>query len=199
MPQKNSKPPIGRMTWGRAVPVLVICVIFDAVRMFFEMFWFFGPALAGAICTVKVSGAIGTTAGGLVCGAGAAAVGYFGSPALITFGIIMAMTIGLVGWATVTLILAVTNPKIWASNIWGWAWSLFALGISEAPLLGTIPMLTITHWRLYIGQIRKDGAALKQYQKEQAQAAAVARSIQQQRLVEQMQAQATEPAPVDVY
>lgn len=198
MPQKISSPPIGRMTWGRALPVLVICVIFDVVRMFFEMFWFFGPALAGVICTAKVSAVVGTTVGGFVCGAGAVAVGYFSSPVLITFGIIMAMTVGLIGWGTVTLVIVIINPGLWKSNAWSWMWSLFALGISETPLLGTIPMLTITHVRLYAGQIKKDRAALKRYRKEQTQAAAAARSIQQQRLVEQMQAQAAESAPVDV-
>lgn len=187
------------MTWGRAIPVLVVAAIFDLLRMFFEMFWFFGPALSGVICAAKVSGAIGTTAGSLLCGAGAGVVGYFASPVLIAFGVVMAMTVGLFGWATVTLMLAIMNPRIWKSNVWNWAWSLFGLGISEMPLLGAIPMLTITHLRLYAGQINHDKATLKQYQKEQERVAAVSRSIQQRRIMEQAQANAAEPAAADVY
>lgn len=202
MPQNKSRPPTGRMTWGRAIPVLVICVIFDAVRFMFEWFIFFGPALAAVGCTAGLNSVFGTTlagaAGKMVAGAcatGAGALGFFGSGAIGAFGIVMAMTVGFLGWGTVTLILAITNPRIWKSNVWGWIWSICALGVSEAPLLGTIPMLTITHIRLYAGQIKKDKAALKQYQQEQEQVAAAARSAQQlrqQRLFAQMQARAAD-------
>jgi len=196
MPQNESSPPIGQMTWGRAAPVLVICVIFDAMRMFFEWFWFLGPAVAGVVCSIWLNGHLQTWTAGLlgaktavaVCGAGATVVGYFASPALTSFGIVMAMTVGLAGWGTVTLILAIINPSIWKSNIRGWAWSLFTLGIDELPLLGTIPMLTITHARLYAGQIRHDKAAIEKYKKQQEQVAAAARLAQQRRALERIQA-----------
>jgi len=189
------------MTWGRALPVLVVAVVFDLVRMFFEMFWVFGPALAAAYCGAQVADV--AVVGKLLaagCVAGAGAVGYFTAPALTTFGIIMAMTVGLFGWATVTLVLAVTNPRIWKSNVWSWIWSISALGVAEMPLLGTIPMLTIAHLRLYAGQIKGDRAALKRYRQEQeqvARAAATARSMREQ--AQLMQNQADQLVATDVY
>lgn len=196
MPQRRSDPPIGRMTWGRAVPVLIACVVFDALRMFFEWFWFFGPALAGVYCTAEGSAYVGTTVAGLVCGAGATVAGYFASPALTAFGVVMAMAVGLIGWGTVTLILAIINPRIWHSNVWGWVWSVFSLAISETPFLGTIPMLTITHWRLYVAQISKDKKGLLQYKKEQA---ALQVQERRQQAAELMQAQQAQLASADVY
>ena len=76
------------------MPVLVLCVIFDALRAFFSMFWFFGPALAALYCTSKVSGAIGETAGGLFCGTGAAVAGFYGFVPAAIFGTVMAMAVG---------------------------------------------------------------------------------------------------------
>ena len=196
MPQKRSSPPIGRMTWGRAVPVLIICAVFDLVRAFFEFFWLLGPALGAVACTVAgsntaIGSAVGTLAVGTACTTVAGIAGFFGVEVIGPFGIIMAMATGLAGWGTVTLILAITNPGIWKSNIWGWIWSIFALGVSEVPFLGTIPMLTITHWRLYVAQINHDKAALKQYKKEQAQVAVAASAIQERRVLAQMQSKAT--------
>jgi hypothetical protein len=196
------------MTWGRATPVLALCVVFDALRFMFVMFWFFGPALGAIGCTVGVNSALGTgvveVAGKVVAGActvGASAIGFFGSGAIEMFGTIMAMAVGLLGWATVTLLLVIMNPKIWTSNAFSWVWSLCSLGVSEIPFVGTIPMLTITHCRLYAGQIRHDKTALLKYRKEQERVATVARSIEQQRTLSQVaqaQSEATEPMPVDV-
>ena len=189
------------MTWGRAVPILVLCVLFDLIRLFFEFFWLFGPALASVYCTTKVSDLVGMfsglTAG--ACAAGATVLGTLGIEITLPFGTIMAMTVGLIGWGTVTLLLIILNPRIWKSSVWGWGWSILALGISEAPLLGSIPMLTITHIRLYAAQISADKAALKRYQGEQRQAALVAETVQQQRLAAQMQAQmqAAKEIPVE--
>lgn len=205
MPQKRNRPPIARMTWGRALPVLAICVVFDLIRFMFEWFVFFGPALAAIACTAGVNNVLGTTIAGMAgklvagtCATGAGVLGFFGSGAIEAFGIVMAMAVGLAGWGTVTLILAIINPGIWKSNIWNWAWSLFALGVSEVPFLGTIPMLTITHWRLYMGQIKKDKEALKKYQREQEQVAATSRSIQRQQAAQLMQTSDAGLAPADV-
>jgi len=199
MPQNRNNPPIGRMTWGRAIPVLGVCLIFDFLRFIFEWFIFFGPALAAAACTAGVNNAVGTTladtAGKLIaagCAATAGTAGFFGAGPLEVFGMVMAMAIGLLGWGVVTLVLAITNPRIWKSGTWGWVWSIFGLGISEVPFLGTIPMLTITHVRLYAGQIRKDKAALKQYQQEQGRVTAAVRAAQKQKSLDQMLVQAAQ-------
>ena len=188
----KQKPPPEVMTWGRAAPVLALCVIFDALRLMFTFFIFFGPALAAVGCTIGVNSVVGTTIAEMagkvtagVCAAGAGALGFFGSGVIETFGIIMAMAVGLLGWATVTLILVITNPRIWTSNAFSWIWSLCSLGVSEIPFVSTIPMLTITHWRLYLGQIRHDRAALKKYRTEQERVASIARSIKEQRLLAQ--------------
>lgn len=187
--------------------MLIVCAVFDVARGFFEFFWFFGPALAAVTCTAGVNSAIGTsiTAGvvgkgvAAVCTAAAGAAGFFGAGPIAAFGVVMAMAVGLFGWGTVTLILAITNPKIWRSNVSGWIWSIFALGISETPFLGTVPMLTITHWRLYRGQIRADKAALKKYRQEQNKiTAAMQRREQNQQTAQLMQAQAAEAAAADV-
>lgn len=187
--------------------MLIVCIIFDLVRGFFEFFWFFGPALAAVACTAGVNDVIGasiaTGFAGKAVAAGCAAIagvaGFFGAGPLTAFGVVMAMAVGLAGWGTVTLILAITNPRIWKSDVWNWAWSLFGLGIAEAPFLGTIPMLTITHIRLYAGQIHTDKAALKKYQKEQAKVTAVQQRQQQnQQAIQLMQAQAVETATADV-
>ena len=202
----NSAPP-PRMTWGRALPVLAVCIVFDFIRIIFEWFFFFGPALAAVACTIGVNSVIGTSVAEVTgkvvtgaCVAGAGVLGFFGSGAIETFGIIMAMAVGLLGWGTVVLLLAILNPRIWKSNVWAFVWSILGFGISEVPLLGTLPMLTITHVRLYAAQIKKDKEALKHYQEEQGQvAAAVARSAQQQRFLEQAQVFQQEAANDEQY
>lgn len=208
MPQKRNNPPIGRMTWGRAIPVLIVCAVFDLVRMFFEFFWFFGPALAGLACTIAGSNTtlgsvVGTTATAAACSAAAGAVGFFGAVPIQAFGIIMAMATGLAGWGTIVLILTITNPGIWKSGAWAWGWSLLSLGVSEVPFLGTLPMLTITHARLYAGQIKHDKAALKKYQEERAQVSNIERQIRQRnqqiQQTQLMQAEANQSATAEVY
>lgn len=209
MPPKRSsllrpnKPP--RMTWGRAIPVLAIAVVFDLLRLFFEMFWFFGPAFAAVLCTTWANSALGTTVAGVAgklvavgCSTAAGAVGYLGIGPITAFGIVMAMTVGLFGWATVTLVLAITNPRIWKSDVWSWVWSIASLGVVEMPLLGAIPMLTITHWRLYAAQIRQDKAALKRYQKAQESVGAAARTLQRRKIAERTLASAAEPVTGEV-
>ena len=201
MSQKRNSAPIGRMTWGRALPVLIVCAVFDALRLLFGMFWFFGPALAALYCTSTAGGWVGSL-GGLTATActAAAALGFYGFALSATFGTVMAMAVGLFGWGTVTLILAITNPRIWKSNVRGWIWSVFALGISEVPLLGTIPMLTITHWRLYMGQIKTDKTALKQYRKEQDKiTASVQMQEQNRQTAELMQTRAAQLVQNDIY
>lgn len=177
MPQKNSSLPHSRrtrktssappqaMTWGKAAPVLAVSLIFDALRFMFEQFWFFGPALAALFCSAKISGAIGTVWGAVpaVCGAGAVAVGIAGAPEIEMFGTILAMAIGLLGWLTIGAWLLLTNARIFEANATAMLWFVGGLFVSEVPIVGSVPAITITLWRMYHVQIKKDAEALKKY------------------------------------
>lgn len=189
-PRRNSTPPPQVMTWGKASFVLVIALILDAARLMFEMFWFFGPALAALYCANSVSDTVGTTvtkvAGGAItagCTALAGVAGFFGSPAIAAFGVVMAIAIGLFGWLVIGLILMWTNARIFKENA---LWFVSSLAISEIPLVGSIPALTLILGRMYHHQIKTEQAAFKAYEKEQA---AAQLAVQQQQTRQLMQAQ----------
>ncbi len=166
------------MTWGRARPVLAISFVFDALRLFFEMFWFFGPALAAAYCTSVASGtlatwtfgSLGTKAAAAACSTVAAAGGSLLSAPLIIFGTVMAMAVGLFGWLTVGLVLMMTNSRIFTEHSGHSLMSIIGLGVSELPLIGALPALTGTTWKMYHAQIKTDAEAMKKYEKENAAA-----------------------------
>ena len=98
VPRRNSgSSPPPTMTWGKASPVLVVAVIFDLARNFFEWFWLFGPALFAVGCTAGMNSYIGTTitqlsgkAVAVGCMALAGVAGYFGVEVTEGFGIMMA-------------------------------------------------------------------------------------------------------------
>lgn len=186
---KNNKlPPPDAMTWIKASPVIAICLVSDALGLFFAMFWLFGPALAAAYCTEKVSDV--AIIGGLLEGAcvvAAAKAGVALSVPLTIFGNIMDMAVGLFGWLTVGLILIITNARIFKENAGHALWFVVSLLISEVPIVGTVPALTITMWRLYHTQIKKDKEAVKQYESERIDALQEER---QQQAAELMQMQA---------
>lgn len=168
MPRKtNSSPPPEVMTWGKSAPVLTISIIFDSLRFMFTWFVFFGPALAALYCTVKVSDAVGSL-GGIVagaCTAGAATAGYFGAPAIIVFGVIMAMITGLAGWLTVGLIILITNSRVLKESSLLFAGSLL---VGVTPIINSLPALTGVTWRIYHTQIKMDKAKMEKWKKEQA-------------------------------
>ena len=171
------------MTWMGALPVLVVAVIFDAVRLMFEMFWFFGPALAALYCATKVGDV--AVIGGLLtkgCIAIAGVAGFFGSPAITAFGVVMAIAVGLLGWMTIGLILMMTNARIFKENA---AWFVVSLAVSETPIIGSIPALTLTLVKMYSHQIKLEKAAMKKYEEEQG--VAQAREQQQMAQFAQMQ------------
>lgn len=201
--RKNNKPPPKTMTWRKASPVLVVCALFDALRIFFEQFWFFGPALAMVACT-GVGGAIvgwvtgtwlGTKIAATVCGTALAVAEYLGIGVPIeAFGVLMAMAVGLMGWLTVGLILVWTNARTFEENAGHALWFAVSLIVSEIPIIGTIPALTVIVWRMYRTQIKKETAALRKYESEQAAALAEERQQQQMVAVELMQARALQQA-----
>ncbi len=182
-PSRSSTPRPETMTWGKAMPTLSLCAVFDAMRFVFEQFWFFGPMIAGAGAAAATSGVVGTgTIGSAVAGgvgaATAGVVGFFGGPALVFFGVVMAMAVGLLGWLTTGLLLLLKNGRIFKENASAALTSLVGLGVSELPFLGSLPALSITTWKLYHTQIKYEKKRLKEWEQAQTEQAAQERSDQ---------------------
>ncbi len=175
--RKGSSGPPPVMTWTRAIPTIALAILFDALRAFFGMFWLFGPALATVYCTNTVNTAVGTSvaagAGKIVagaCAAAAATIGTLFSPELTTFGVIMAMAIGLAGWLTVWFWLLMTNPRIFKENladVLHVIWFYLCLFVIEIPFIGCAPWVSAVTYRMYKYQIKIETKALKEYEQEQ--------------------------------
>ncbi len=184
----NQSPP-KTMTWAKAMPVLVVCLIFDALRFMFEQFWLFAPIFIGVGTSALIGGgAIGHVAGTVAGGA----AGIFGAGVIEVLGIVMAMAVGFLGWMTIGLMLMITDARIFKENASNALWMLFSLGVSEVPLVGTVPVLTGTTWKMYHTQIKKETAALKQYEKEQATLRQQEQEMQAQQVMQAMQMRMTE-------
>ena len=175
MPRRINKPP-EVMTWAKAMPILVISAIFDVLRLFSANIWFFGPAFATLYCTAKASGAIGTTAAGFLCSTVAGGIGYVGSPAFATFGIMLAMVVGFFGWLTATFAILATDRRVLGENPFAVLWLFEGLGAS----------ILVMVWGVYRTQIKKEQEILKKYTAENASTQIQER---QQRAAEFMQAQ----------
>lgn len=188
MPQNSSTPP-PVMTWAKAMPVLVVAGVFDALRAFFEMFWFFGPALAAAACTAAGSTYVGTAVAGVACTAAAAVAGFFGAGAIEVFGIIMSMALGFLGFLILGLWIILSNARIFKANATGMIWLMGGLGVSLVPFIGAIPSFTLTLIKLYRVQIRVEKLAFKEFQASQA-AAQLQERRRQEALLQQKAAQA---------
>lgn len=186
MPRKRNSEPPKAMTWAKAAPALAIAAIFDALRLMFNMFWFFGPALAALYCTTKVGGWVGML-GGLTptaCVAAGGVISYFGAPVIVAFGVIMAMAVGFAGWLVIGGWLMATNSRIFKENA---LWFVGSLLFSEIPIIGAIPAITVAVWRMYSHQIKIEKAAYKKWEKEQAGAQ---QQMRNQQMAQLMQAQA---------
>lgn len=192
--RKNDKPPPEVMTWTRASPVLAVCVVFDALRLFFEWFVFFGPALAAVYCVQKVGGAVGETVGGLLCGGVIGTAAYFGSGAIEVFGIVMAMAVGLLGWLIVLLMNILNNANIFKENFAMLLKYGVGLLISETPILGSLPALTVVNAIMFRVQIQKGKEHLKKYGEENAAAQLQER---RERAVELMRARTVQIAEME--
>lgn len=166
------------MSWGRAVPILLICVVFDALRFICEQFWFFGPAIAAAYCTTQ------GIAAGMACTTAVAAIGFFGATAITAFGVIMAMAVGLFGWMTIGLVLIMTNARIFKENASSALHFAIGLLVSEIPIIGTLPAFTISVAKMYHTQIKKEKEELKQYEKEHAAELQAAERREQQQITQ---------------
>lgn len=167
--QAARKSPPKVMTWSKALPILVVAVVFDAVRIFFSFFWFFGPALLGAYCTTKVGGiAVIGSALAATCVAGAAVGGTAVSAFTTPFGVVMAMMTGFTGFLVLGFWIVTTNPQIFKANATGSLWFVGGFATSQIPFIGSIPAFSLVLWKLYRTQIRVEKAALKAYEAEQA-------------------------------
>lgn len=177
------------MTWGKAVPILLISIVFDLLRFIFEQFWFFGPTMAATACT-----AAGNKFVEGVCVGTAVITGFLGSEAIAAFGVIMAMVIGLLGWMTIGLALVMTNPRIFKEN--GSSVLHFALGlfISEIPIIGSVPALTIALAKMYHSQIKQEKEELAHYEKGRAAELQTERQQEQQQIMLLAQARAAAQA-----
>jgi len=193
MPQKGSNqepPPV--MTWSKALPVIIVAGIFDAIRIFFEMFWFFGPAMAAIVCAAKATEYVGASAGNLLCGAAATVGGVAISEITTPFGVVMAMAVGLFGFLTLGLWILMTNSRIFKANATGSLWFMGSLAVSEVPIVGAFPSFTVVLWKLYGTQIKAEKAALKKYLEKNADAELAERNRQTTQLIQIQTAQAAE-------
>jgi len=189
------------MTWTKATPVLVVCAIFDALRFMCEMFWFFGPALAAAYCAAHVGdtlaswtfGLLGTKTAAIACSATAAALGAAAVEITAPLGVILAIAVGLVGWLTIGLWIVMTNSRILKENEGNAIWFVASLLISEIPIVDVFPALTVTVWRMYRVQIRKEKKALQEYEKKHADEQ---RQEHNQQTAELMQARGEQEAQI---
>lgn len=165
MPGKRNSPPKEPMTWRGAMPVLIVAGLVDLLRMMAEQLWFFGPALGGIICTAAASQYVGGTIGALACGTVATAAGVAASAALLPVGIVLGEAIGLLGWLGILVYLWRNNNRIFQENALWFAGSLL---LSEIPIVGSLPAMTLVLSKMYRTQIRAEAEERKKYEEEQA-------------------------------
>lgn len=159
------------MTLAKALPVLALAGILDLFRMFFEMFWFFGPAIASVYCSIKVENWIGSAWGltKAICAAGAAAAGTAVSEVTIPLGVIMADAVGIIAFLLLGFLIVMTNSRLLKLVSSAPLQFAAAFALSEIPIIGTLPAFLFVLWRLYTAQIKIEGAALKQWEKDHAE------------------------------
>jgi hypothetical protein len=170
----SQKPPEA-MTRVKSMPIIIVAGVFDLVRIVFEAFVFFGPALAAFFCTLGVNNWIGTTlattagkTAAMVCTAGAGVVGFFGAGPIASFGFIMSDAVGFIAFLVLGLWILLGNSRLFktaASAPWQF---IGAFAVSEIPFVGAIPIFAIILWRLYGAQIRIEQAALKKWETDHA-------------------------------
>lgn len=172
MPQnRNSETPPKVMTWPKAImPVLIVAGVFDLLRAFFNLFWFFGPAIAALYCSSTVSDMIGSVWGltKVACDMAAVAAGVYFSPVIASFGVIMADAVALLGFLLLTALVFGTNARILKTVQTAMMQIGASFGIAALPFIGAIPTFTITLYKLYRRQIKLEKAAYKKWEKAQA-------------------------------
>lgn len=173
MPQsRNSETPPKVMTWPKAImPVLIVASIFDLVRAFFNLFWFFGPAIAALYCSSKVSDMVGSVWGltKIACDTAAVAAGVYFSPVIASFGVIMADAVALLGYLLLTALVLGTNSRILKTVQTAMMQIGASFGVAALPFIGAIPTFTITLSKLYRRQIKLEKTTYRKWEKAQAE------------------------------
>ena len=167
--RRGKGPPV--MTWKGALPILVAAGVFDLARLFFTMFWFFGPALAAAYCTSKASDVVGSLWGltAAVCIGVAVKAGALISAFTIPFSVVMADSVALFGFLVLSLWILLRNARLLKVVTSGMLQLGASFGVGAIPLVGgLIPAFTITLWKLYRRQIKLEKAAYAKWEKENA-------------------------------
>lgn len=174
------RPPV--MTWGKAALPLGIALLFYVLRFMFEQFWFFGPALIGAIASAYFGGGSAGHVAGAVATAAAGAGEFLTGPVVEIFGAVMAMFIALLGWGTVFLIMFLSNRRLFKENSKGFLISILGFGFSIIPIIGSMPSVLGTTFELYRQQIKRDKQKLRAWETSQTA------YLQQQRDAQRAQA-----------
>ncbi|HCG99655.1 MAG TPA: hypothetical protein DE036_07670 [Actinobacteria bacterium] len=207
MPPKrnNPGPPPPVMTLKGALPILVAAGIFDLARLFFTMFWFFGPALAAIYCTYTASDVVGSLWGltAAVCVGVAVKAGALVSAVTIPFSVVMADAVALFGFLVLALWILLRNARLLKIVASGMLYLGASFGVGAIPLVGgLIPAFTLTLWKLYRRQIKLEKAAYAKWEKENAAAQQQERNQRMTQATQQaqfVQARAGELAAADVY
>jgi hypothetical protein len=196
MPQnRNRLPPAPHvMTWSKASPVLIVAVLFDILRAFFQMFWFFGPALAAFYCANTAGGWIGSLWGltTAVCAGAAAIAGSLLVEATAPIGVIMADAVGLIAFLALGLWVIISNARLFKTAMAAPAYFVGAFAFGEIPFIGALPVFTLVLWRLYRTQIRVEREAYRKWKETYAAAQLKERQEQAARLMQMHAAQETE-------
>ena len=151
------EPPV--MTWGRAVPILGICVVFDLLKLFCNFLWFFGPLLAAASVYGPLANYLGSWLASMLAGLTGVAAGVSAGFIFEALGAALAMFVALIGWLTVAILLAMANPRIFDVRLGHWLWVLIGWAFSEVPFLDAAPTMTGTVGGMYYRQIKHEKAA----------------------------------------
>ena len=190
---RSSGVPPEAMTWRKATPILVVALLFDIIRGFFQMFWFFGPAFFAIYCTYKVSGWVSSLWGltAAACAAGSAMAGAAIVALTAPIGVIMADAVGLIAFLVLGFWIVRSNARLFKTVATGPAYFVGAFAFGEIPFVGVLPVFTLVLWRLYKTQIRVEQAALKKWA---AAHAAEQLQARQQQAAELMRVQSAQVA-----
>jgi hypothetical protein len=179
--------PVAKMTTGKITILLVLALIFDALKFMATQLWFFGPALIGLATSVgtgsKVAGAV---VGAL--GVGGAALTGLGE-GLEVLGIVLGVAIGFFGW--LVLITVMTSMRISLFHSRNFLSLVGGFIVSELPFIDALPSFTVSTWRIISAERKADKEAKKKYE---VQLAAGAKRQQRVAVIMQKQQLAQEAA-----
>lgn len=161
------------MTWLKATIVLIVTVIFDALRFIFVMLVFTLPFIIGAVAAAYASNTSWLSWApswviGLATSIGIATLEVFNPeaiPAIAAFGVLMASIIGFIGFLFVLGMLLAMRVKLTPHNQL-WLGLAFVGGVT--PFGNALPSLTPITLKIVRRQMRDDKKAHALYLKQQA-------------------------------